>query len=468
MKQAVRNVTIILMFSLVLSSCSSLSSLVRSQVEGLPSWVYSPQTRSDQVAYVGRGTDMVSYNARLLAYEDILAQISAYVGEDVRDAYYRELTTTNAIVDLNLSISNEYERTETRGQHQMYLLARLDANLLAGKRTSVYNEILERDAQIEVLLKEADRAYRANDDTSAIDLYLQAAILASQGPVNVKKHEVSNLLEKAQTFLTSLRFTLRDADQTKATVTVYVRRKSRLLSPKVLKAPVHATFQARNSLGKPYTDFLQFNTATDGFFTFIPYNQGLQKSGEVIFSVDFSRLREQISSVFDQETIAPILAAMDACRIEFPYTVSSPVTEKTVVAAIQAFSQEGVLLSHTGALQTFSEELALDTIPVVQLSLGTLELEDQLSELRSRYPQGGLALLGTVGVVRTEVVRQQQVAVASGRVQVYDLGTQSVLYDTKEVEAVASGQTMDAARDAAFKRFGSIASYLVSSFLFMR
>ena len=468
MKQAVRTLLIVLVFSLVLSSCSSLSSLVRLQVEGLPSWVYSPQARSGQVVYVGRGTDPVAYNARLLAYEDILAQLSAYVGENVRDAYYRELTTTNAIAGLNLSISNEHARTDNRGQHQMYLLARLDANLLASKRTSVYNEILERDAQIEDLLKEADRAYRANDDTSAIDLYLQAAILASQGPVNVKKHEVSNLLEKAETFLSSLRFTLREADQAKATATVYVRRKSRLLSPKVLKAPVHATFQARNSLGATYTDFLQFNTGTDGFFTFVPYNQGLQKSGELIFSVDFSSVREKISSVFDQETIAPILAAMDACRIGFPYSISSPVAEQTVVAAIQAFSQEGLLLSHTGALQTFSEELALDAITVVQLSMGTLELEEQINELRSLYPQGGLALLGKVGVVRTEIVRQQQVVVASGRVQVYDLTTQKVLYDTRDVEAVASGATMEEARDAAFKRFGSIASYSVSSFLFMR
>jgi hypothetical protein len=86
----------------------------------------------------------------------------------VHDAYYRELTTTNAIADFKLSISNEYERSEGRSQNQIYLLARLDANLLAGKRTSVYNEMLKRDASIEELLKEADKAYRANDDTTTI------------------------------------------------------------------------------------------------------------------------------------------------------------------------------------------------------------------------------------------------------------------------------------------------------------
>jgi hypothetical protein len=33
---------------------------------------------------------------------------------------------------------------------------------------------------------------------------------------------------------------------------------------------------------------------------------------------------------------------------------------------------------------------------------------------------------------------------------------------------VASGSTMEEAREAAFLRFGSIASYLVSAYLFMR
>ena len=468
MKHALRTLLIGLLFSLMLSSCSSLSDLVRSQVEGLPSWVYSPQTRSDQVAFVGQGSAAVAYNARLLAYEDILKQISEYVGEDVRSAYYRELTTTNAIADLKLTISSEHERTEGRFQNHVYLLARLDAGLLAGKRTSVYNEILKRDADIEELLKQADRSYRANDDTTTIRLYLEAAILAAQGPVNVKKHELPYLLEKAQTFISSLRMSLRDADPSKATVSVYVRRKSRLLSPKVLKASVTATFQARNSLGRSYTDFLQFNTTGDGFFSFVPYNQGLHKSGEVVFSLDFTDLRNRISSALDAQAIAPILAAMDECRIEFPYSIASPVAGRMVAAQIQAFNQQGALLPQGSALQSFSEELALDGIAVQQVSLGSVELEEQLAQLQTMYPQGALALLGTVGVLSTQQIQEKQVVVVSGRVRIHDLENQSVLYDTAEVEAVASGATLLEAREEAFRRFGSMASYLVRDFLFKR
>ena len=88
MKQrAVRHLLILLLCLSCLVSCTSFSDLVRAQVEGLPSWVYSPQSRNDQVSFVGKGSAPLTYNARLLAYEDILRQISSYVGEDVRSAY---------------------------------------------------------------------------------------------------------------------------------------------------------------------------------------------------------------------------------------------------------------------------------------------------------------------------------------------------------------------------------------------
>ena len=135
---------------------------------------------------------------------------------------------------------------------------------------------------------------------------------------------------------------------------------------------------------------------------------------------------------------------------------------------IQAFNQQGSLLPRSAALQTFTEELALDAVAVEQVFLRSVELEEQLGELQRLYPQGALALLGTVGVVTSERVREKHVVVVSGRVRVHDLANKRVLYDTNEVEAVASGSSMEEAREEAFLRFGSIASYLVSAYLFMR
>lgn len=465
-----RMLQLVLLFTLTLLivSCSSFSDLVRSQVEGLPSWIYNPTIRNDQVAFVGRGSAPVPYNARLAAYEDILSQISEYVGQSVRDTYYRELTTTNAVSDLGLTISNEFERTDNRAQTQIYLLARANANLLAGKRTSLYNEMLERDAAITALIAEADRAYRANDDITAINKYLEAAILASKGPVTDKRHELDTLLSRAQTFLEALRFQLRDADQKTATVTVILQRKGRLLSPRVLKAPIRASYSARNSLGIEYSDFLQFNTANSGFFVFVPYNQGLVREGGVRFSLDFSAMKSKLLQALGEEKALPILDAMDACAITFDYALKSRYADTLILSEIQEFNEDGVLLTSTHALTTFQREFALDGVSVIQENFGIVDVEEQLSQLSERY-RTGLALLGSVGVAQREQIRSDTLVVVSGRIHVYDLATGTLLYDTQDVEAVASSPSgFDEARSEAFRRFGSISSYLVGAYLFRR
>ncbi|WP_320123061.1 hypothetical protein [uncultured Sphaerochaeta sp.] len=465
MKRLFLKACLVLFLSLMLVSCSSLSSLVRAQVEGLPSWIYSPQQRSGEVAFVGKGTAPVNYNARLLAYESILGQISAYVGEDVYDMYYRELTTTNAIADFNLTIASEYTVTEGRAGFDVYLLARMDEALLSGRRTSVYNQMIEREQAIEAILEKADQAYRSNDDTGAIKQYLEAAMLSAEGPVSERKFETETLVDKAISFIESLRFSLRNQVEEEAKVTVYLRRKSRLLSPKVLNASINATFQARNSLSETYSDFLQFNTASDGYFLFIPYNQGLVKDGQIVFSLDLASTIAQLEKTLPAELVANIREAVSAISITFPYTLTSTVSGKSILSEIQEFSQEGSLGRGTQALQVFNQELSLDDIMVEEIDLKQADIEDQLSALQG---EADLAFLGSVGVVSEQQVGDRSVVVASGNVGLYDLTDGSLLFDTLSVEAVGSGESREEAQRVAFSRFGSIAAYLQSAWLFKR
>lgn len=460
-----RLVVLLVALNLLLVSCSSISELVRAQVEGLPSWVYTPQQRSGEVSYVGKGVATVTYNARLRAYEDILKQISAFVGEDVQSTYYRELTTTNEIKDFQLTITGEHVLSE-RGNTEVYLLARMKEDLLQSKRTSVYNEILVRDQEISQLLNEGDRAYRANDDTRAISLYLQAALLASEGPVAERKHELDAVLSKAQTFIEALHFTLRSPNSSRGRVVVYVRRKSRLLSPKVLNAKVLASYQARNSLGNEYTDYLQFNTTNQGFFEFVPYNQGIVKEGSIIFSLDFSSLIQRLEQSIGTERIKPIADAARSIRIEFPYQFTSPIQNQLVVAEIMEFALDGTNLPGSSALLAFESEMASDAVKIVQIDLTSGDLEDQLDEVLRLESQAQLAFLGSVGVVAQDLIAENWIVVANGRLMLYALPSKTLLNDSFDIEAVGKGSSLQEAREQAFKRFGSIAGYIQSAYMF--
>ncbi len=456
----------LLILVLSLSSCSSLSNLVRSQVEGLPSWVYTPVASSNKTAFVGKGNTQVLFNAKLMAYEDILNQLSSFVGEPVQGTYYRELTTTDAIEAFGLTIVNEYTKTDARSPAQFYLLATADTAKLESKRTSVYNAVLKRDQDITSLIREADAAYRENNDIKAIMLYFDAVIIASEGPVISKKYETEALLAKSITFINALRFSLSKSDPLKATATVQLKRKSRLLSPNVLNAPIIAQFEALNSLGESYADSLLFNTASDGFIQFVPYNYGLVGQGSIRFAVDFSSSLEELKQKVPQNDLEPLLVALDKHGMDFSYSLISSFATKDIVADIREYEYTGTLRNTKEALSALLDLYDSRGVSISPMSLVQEEESELYDEVRLKAPGTNLVIKGKAGVVDETDIGDQSVVVVTGSVQLWDMDTGVLLSDTLEVEAVAFDPEAEEAKKKAFRRFGQISSSLLLSSFF--
>ncbi len=442
-------------------SCTSLSNLVRSQVEGLPSWVYNPVASSNRTVFVGKGNTQVLFNAKLMAYEDILNQLSEFVGESVQGTYYRELTTTDAIEAFGLNIVNEYSKTDPRSPSQFYLLANADTAKLESKRTSVYNAVLKRDKDIEALIREADSAYRANNDTKAIMLYFDAALIASEGQVSSKRHEVDALLAKSITFINALRFSLSKSDPLQATATVQLRRKSRLLSPKVLNAPVVAQFDAQNSLGKNYADSLLFNTASEGIIQFYPYNYGLIGAGTIRFSVDFSSALGALKEKIPQQSLAPLEVALQDHGLDYAYSLISAYAAKNIVADIREYEYTGTLRKNQEALSAFLDLYDSRGVTIKAVHLTQEEENELFEEVRLLAPGTHLVVNGKAGVVGETKIGDQNVVVVTGSVQLWDMNKLILLSDTLEVEAVAYSPLAEDAKEKAFRRFGQISSSLL-------
>lgn len=442
-------------------SCTSLSNLVRSQVEGLPSWVYTPVTSANRTSFVGKGNTQVLFNAKLMAYEDILNQLSLFVGEPVQGTYYRELTTTDSIEAFGLNIVNEYTKTDPRSPAQFYLLATADTAKLESKRTSVYNAALKRDKDIATLIGEADSAYRSNNDIKAIMLYFDAALISAEGPVSSKKYELDALLAKSITFINALRFSLSKSDPLQATATVQLRRKSRLLSPKVLNAPIVAQFAALNSLGMSYADSLLFNTAAEGVIQFVPYNYGLVGNGTIRFAVDFSSALSALEQKLSQEVLAPLRAALDKHGIDFPYSLISAFATKKIVADIREYEYTGTLRNTKEALSAFLDLYDSRGVAISPMSLEQEEESEIYSEVRQKEPGTNLVVKGKAGVVEETRIGDQNVVVVTGSVQLWNMDKGLLLSDTLEVEAVAFAPLPEEAKQKAFRRFGQISSSLL-------
>lgn len=450
---------------LVLASCSSITNLVRSSVEGVPSWVYQPEAKVNQIVFVGKGNANVMFNARLIAYEDILNQLSSFVGEDVLGAYYRELTTTDAIVDLGLKITHEYEKVDQNGSNA-YLMATADTAKIVSKRTDVFNAMLERDSTIADFIAKAETAYRSNKDVEAVRLYLQAAAVSATGLVSHKDHEVDALLEKAESIIASMRFTISKSDSSKATCTVFLRRKSRLLSPKVSNAPIKASFSARNSLGRNYVDSLIFNTADNGFISFLPYNKGIAGSGTIIFSIDLDDSLSSLQDLLTSDQMQVLKEVISENRVSFAYSLVSPLQDSGILADIHEYSFKGELLPSHVATEAMCSEFSIDSIYVEPTYVGASDGKELNAEIGKLGKKAKYFMLGRVGVVDEQLFGQKNTVVVSGTVQLWDLATGKILADTLDIEAVAFDNDLSKARNEAFRKFGMISSYLLSQYLF--
>ncbi|MFA6688289.1 MAG: hypothetical protein ACOX6K_00090 [Sphaerochaetaceae bacterium] len=450
---------------LTLAGCSSFTTLVRSGMEGVPAWVYEPQVSNSQLAFVGQGVDAGVFNARLLAFEDILSQLSSYIGEDVSERYYRELSTTEAIASLRLRITQEHVKTDG-GRNIVHLLAAGDANLLAQARTEAYNAMLDRQERISAILAQADAAYRHNRDFEAISLYADAAVIASEGNVERKDYRFDVLVGKIESFVSALKISVSKVDGTVPTATVTVRRTSRLLPPKVMGASILASFDARNGMGEAYVDRVKFNTASNGSFQFRPTNPGMAGNGEILFTVDVEDAIARLEHAAGSDSVSALKALVEESGERFAYRRVSPVASAGTLVDIMEFTLQGALRDSSIASDRLVVEYGYDGLSLTQVFSQEQEEEDFFSELKRDYPGYRFLIYGRAGVSDVLSMGGGHTALVNGSVALFDLTDGSVVKDTGDIRIVTWNVDTEAAVDEAFRRFGLIASSLLDDKLY--
>lgn len=451
--------------TLLLGGCSSISTLVRSGVEGVPAWVYEPQVSNSQRAFVGQGIANSVFNARLLAYEDILSQLSDYIGEDVSMQYYRELSTTDAIGSLRLRITQEHVKSED-GKEVVHLLSAVDADRLSQVRTASYNAMLAREEEISSILAQADLAYRHNRDMEAISLYIDAAIIAKEGYVENNSYQFETLMGKIESFVTALRISITRIHVDIPTCTVTVRRKNRLLSPKVLGASVTASFEARNGMGESYVDHSSFNTANSGSFQFVPVNPGMMGSGAISFAIDLTDDIARLESAAGADSVATLKSIIEDSTERFSYNRVSKVAEAGVVVDIMEFTLQGALRDSMLATDTLVQEYEYDDMSVTPVFSSEQDHEDFFIEMRARYPRYRYIIFGQAGVSDVVPMGGGQMVMVNGSVSLLNLADETVIKNTEDIRIAVWGKTLEEASDEAFRRFGLVASSLLDKAMY--
>ncbi len=446
-------------------SCTSVTSWVRSSFEGVPSWVYEPQSSRNQLAFVGEGAATSRVRSEILAFESILKQISAYIGDDIFDRYMVELSTEKIISDYQLKITQEFVKQEG-DTILVFYLAVADKGRLVTARSEAEVKVQEREQEIAILINKATQAFRDNKDLVALLHYVEVAEIAHSMPVESGLSRYNQAVKRIEDIVKSLYLSVAAGDPTIPTTTITLKRGKRAISPRVAEAPIIVYSPARDGLGEIYHDFQRFVTNQNGQFVYTTNNPTIVNHGELEIAIDLEEGLKALREI-DFSIYTALIESLKEKRITYPYN-RLPVTQKEeILVALSEFSLKGEFLSTNYAAGEIIGELARDGIRGRVVRVGPLDEEDNyVDTLRVLYPDKSYAIVGDVGISDTKELKSHVTVTVSGELSLVNLKTKRVLGSTGSVKANAVEATLEEAIRAAFSKVGIVGGFLLYRYLY--
>ena len=310
---------IILLMLLTLTGCTSVKALVRSSISGLPFWVYHSQfgVDSSRVAFVGQGKAETERQAELLAYSDILQQLSDYLGVELGQEQYRELSVLGTIGEFQLT-ANETSTAYQEGETVVYVRAIADANLLKEASSEETLRKNETAQNVEELILQGDEYIKDGQDLKGVSCYLQSMVLSYEQDYIADEYSYDTICDEIKDILDSITVTLISQNKDNATCTVQVRRKSGLVASRVKAAELKASYEAIDVTGELYSDSFVYSTDDMGLVAFSPLNFTMIRKGEVKFSFDLDENLKALESL-DANTAGELRALVESKAVVFEY-----------------------------------------------------------------------------------------------------------------------------------------------------
>lgn len=455
-------ILIMLFLAIVMfQGCSSLSSLVRSNVEGVPVWVYEPQVGRDQMAFVGKGVGGTEGIARQDAIESVLNQLGTYIGEEIDESSVRQLATESRIERFNMRLTQEFS-LRVRSQTEYYLLVVADKELLEQAKSDALQILEEQQARIDALERQAAAAFRGNRDLEAALNYFEAAMIASKIESDRGETQYKSFLIQIERILTRITMEFVRSDGSIPSATIMMRRGTGRLAPRVQKAPMIASFMAIDGVGNPYEDQESFFTNEEGQNTYSPGNPGLVGNGTLVFSIDLESALSAFELV-DTDFAQRMRTIIMEKSISLNYQRISRLSSLGIVGAVMEYSLQGELLTSAYAHNTFLSYYAGNGVNIISaIQYADVDDDDFYDSIRQRFPQAQILVIGRVGISNTAITGEEHTVSVSGEISLIRMPAFTSIRSTGPVTAIGRGVSMEEATAKAFSQFGQIGASLLA------
>jgi len=455
-----RRAIIVAICALLLFSCSSMSSFFQDD-ESMPTWAKKAPEREGYVSFVSEGVGAEEEIAKNDAMSGVLEDVSAYLGYDVRNRYYREFIAVGSVTDLSLSVAeSEYDRESGIS----YVLAYADKETIEGLVSEERKALLERDESIRKLLSQAVSYYREYDDIETINCYLRAIRISSEGPVSNPEHEKENLLERATKYLDDIELKVSGRDRDKAEATVHVKRKRGLVHPPVVSAVVNATFPVRAHGGGEYDYTVRFISDKKGKFRFSRYYTRMKSAGRVVFSLAITDELESAIGEIGEEFFSDFLRLYESKTASFDYSISYSSVDDGIILSFEEYSDMANLRGTSFARDAAIKQLEDDGISVGLCEVDLDDFDETVGKVREDYPGYRYFVIARIGIREKDFSEKGDlILTGEGYLAIVDLSDGSTLFSEENMLKHCWGKREEEIEltDSLFQAMGSSAATLI-------
>ena len=446
-----------------LTGCSSIPSLIRANMSGVPYWVYSPKVglAKNLVSFVGEGRSSSARQAELLAYSDIIEQLSDYLGVQLDQEVYRELSVLGTIQAYGLSLEDSFSKLEDR-ETVFYIYVVADSSLLeaaSSEETLRRNDIAR---QVEETVLQGDEYMKDEMFTRGISCYMQAMVL-SYGQDYIKdEYSYDTLSKDVLDILDSLTISISAKDSSQARCTIAVSRKSVLFPSSVKNANVIARYRAVDMKGEEYDDSFVYTTGRDGSFVFDCLNFTMVRSGAVSFVLDFESELRALESSTDPDVSERLRAAVEGKGVRFDYERSYRLGS-IAVCAIE-FDSKGYAIGNKDTTDYLVSRFEADGAVAEPFYADSSVEEDVLYDYGQLKRGSDCLLVCRFGQMSSLESRLGGFAVGvEGVVTLFDVASGAEVYSGSVMYATAFGDTLEDATRAAYEKLADIAYSLLKA-----
>lgn len=445
-----------LIISMLLFSCSSFSSFSSFDESGLPSWIRNPSVASGRIAYVAEGSGENAESARDNAIENVLLEISDDLGFDAYTRYYRQLSGSAYVEELDGSIRTSYVREYRGGRFSCYILFDISEEAFLSLESPDLVRAREKETEIRHYLDEAKASYMSSHDVDALISALEALSISLSEPLVDEAFSPDEILSVVMYYLEPIEIRVREKSGG-MDATISVRRNRGLLSQMVYSVPLNARYWIRDTSGVLKEEEISINTLEEGSYDFHNTNPYALLNGVMSISLDIDQgLIASITDIAPQGFMDEFISTLSSKRVIYSYDERDDYTDLPYCIFMAEYDIDGALIEDgSSALDEFNTTLEESGRGIKALEGEGEDDEEIIKNSSSPLKEYVIVIrLGVSDIV--EVDEQRFIVSVHTSMNCYNPSTMALISSETSVSSVGYGSSYEAAASDAFKRAGRI------------